>query len=197
MGLSTFPVAKSSLLLFRKYFWCLLPVSVQDLESGCIKTSSFGCTWLVFLLCLFTKWIQPLVQDAEWSCSRQQTEGGTQETPRFLENHLHHRAGFTILFHHMGTGIQEVWGICILENAQRSPGQGPEQPTLAGHVLNRVFPNGLQALRVFCPTVLHGKCIPWMCCVLHDEEVSGCDKDSSLRKWRQHKLTISLYRITF
>lgn len=41
----------------------------------------------------------------------------------------------------MGTGVQEVYGICILGNAQSSPGQGP---ALSGHVLNMVFPNGLQ-----------------------------------------------------
>lgn len=50
-----------------------------------------------------------------------------------------------VWFHCMGTGVQEVCEISILENAQSSPGQGPEQPALAEHVLNRVFPNGLQA----------------------------------------------------
>lgn len=46
----------------------------------------------------------------------------------------------------MGAGVQEESEICILENAQSSPGQGPEQPPLAGHVLNKVLSNGLQAL---------------------------------------------------
>lgn len=80
----------------------------------------------------------------------------------------------------MGTGVQEVCGICILENAPSSPGQGPEQPALAGLVLNRVFPNGLQAplsvyfVLQFLP--LCARCIARTCCVLNVKEVSGFDK---------------------
>lgn len=165
------------------------------------NSSTFGCNWLVSLMRLLMRWAQPLLQGAKWSCSRQQAQAGTQEAPKFLENDFHPGDGFTIWFHRMGTGVQEACGICILENAQSSPGLGPEQPALAGHVLDRVFPNGLQGpLLVYFVLefwAVCARCFAWMYYALHVKEVSGFGKDSSLWKGRQHKLIISLYRMTF
>lgn len=59
-------------------------------------SSSFGCTWFIFLMYFLMRWAQPLLQGVESSCSRKQAEDGTQEIPRFLENHFHHRSGFAV-----------------------------------------------------------------------------------------------------
>lgn len=44
----------------------------------------------------------------------------TEENPVTLQGWLN-----------IGTGAQRGWGICILGDGQKSPGQGPEQPGLA------------------------------------------------------------------
>lgn len=120
------------------------------------NSSSFGCTWLVSLMCLLMRWGQPLFQGAEWSCSRQQAQAGTQESPaRCSENHFHHKAGKI-----WEQVAQEVCGICTLEDTRSSPGQGPEQPALAGHALSKgvsKWPPGIPS-SVNYPMVLSSAC---------------------------------------